>query len=696
MKISKSNLFYYECFIANKYAYKKYTYSFEKEIKPGSIIQAEYGKKKCYGVCLNAIQQLENSKVKNIKQIEQVYDNIIDPKMLQFIEFTASYNLISIGSVIELVIPDAALKYEKLPVFLEFDKSIKKEIKTIDNIITLESLLKAKYKRAGIKKFSKINYEKLNNYGKPEMHDLEFSQDQKTAIEKIDNLQGGTTCLLKGVTGSGKTLVALKGIYEKIAQEFQAAEKPQGKKILIITPEVVLGKSWANNIAKYFNQHVCFYNYQTSTLYKSSVFAWAQSNEPGIIIGARSALFLPYKNLAAIIIDEEHSQSLKQERYPRYHARDMALMKAKYENIPCLLLSATPSLETQYNIKLGKYEEAILSRTPKHGLAKFKFVKQEKEMLAPEILKEMDEAFAKKQQVLLFLNRKGYAPYCICNECSALLKCAGCDCAKIFYSNHKVLCHKCSSFEPLPNNCPYCAKNTTWKLHGIGIERLAEFAKEQFANKKFEIITSDTKEIEEQLEALNEGKIDCLIATQVLAQGHDFKNISLAIIVDGDMGINSPDFRSSERMLQLWQQIRGRSARHETPGKLIVQASSDESKFIKLFQNPDPYKMLMEERKAANWPPFSKCAFIIIKSKNIPAAKDFFASRKFIQIKTEHDIEFYGPLYVGKQNFIHEWRFLIKAVREKRLDLIMQKIVATMPKAKQVHVEFEMDPYTFL
>ena len=716
---------YYKILVGNKYAVSEYSYSSICEIAIGSVVEVEYGKrsvKNCtyYGICVCECGQ-EPGYV--IKPIINVFNYVIDAKLIEFAKAVASYNLVSIGSIIEMILPSSVLKYKPLGLTYNVD----------GYVVSLDQLLKDGYRRS---KLEKLEIAK-NCIDQFEAHEITFSQDQNESIHEIEMLKN--TCLLEGATGSGKTLVALKGACAHIkntidnqhgqknfghatasdqcanqecflksginhdekhihfAQD-KLAERCEGK-ILIITPEVSLGRNWAEIIHRHFGHFSCFYHYKVSDLYKSSVFDWAMSDQSGIIIGARSALFLPYKNLKMIIIDEEHSSSLKQERYPRYHARDMAILRAKAEGIPCLLLSATPSLETQYNVELGKYDYTKLLRKPEHGHASFEFVKQDKtQILSPVIVSQMHEAFENGRQVLLFLNRKGYAPYCICNSCNSVLRCCGCDVPQIFYSNHMVVCHKCSSTKKLPVVCPSCKNTTTWKFHGVGIEKLLEFTQEMFPEKIIKAVTSQTKEIDEYIEDLNNKKIDCLIATQVLAQGHDFKNISLAVIVDADMGLNSPDFRSSERMLQLWQQIRGRSARHDCPGKLIVQGLSQENRFIQLFNAPDPSKQLMEERRACGWPPFSKCAFIIVKSKHYKQAQVYFGKEIFHKLANSSkagDIEFYGPLYIGKQDYVHEWRFLIKVPRNKRIDSVMHRIIGQLPKMAQISIEFEVDHYTF-
>lgn len=691
-------MYFYEVLVANKYATSKYTYSSSEIIEQNSLVIVEFGKSRCFGVSVGVLDSQENTA--KIKQIERVFHYSFSSIFIDFIKNVASYNLSSIGSILEMSFGGYLQNLEKDLPFLPY------QIEKDGCLVSLEEVFTKNIKYKTI-----VN--SVNAYQKPFVEDkfIELTSDQAFCAEKINQAIEtglGKTLFVNGITGSGKTIVTLEGIASILNQSDQA-----GGKILIITPEISLGKMWRSIIGRRFGRESYFFHYKMSDNYKYNVFNWVNSDESGIIIGARSALFLPYKNLRAIIIDEEHSTSLKQDRYPYYHARDMAILRAHLEKIPCILLSATPSLETKYNVKIGKCEQLDILRTPSKGLAKFKFVKQEKlQILAPETIKAINEAFASNQQVLLFLNRKGYAPYCICNNCGNLLKCFGCDLPKIFYSNSYVMCHKCGVNEILPHKCKSCGQSTTWKFYGVGVEKLKEFVDDIFPKRIFKIVTSDTKEIDEYLDDIENKRIDGLIATQVLAQGHDFKNISLVVVVDADMGLNSPDFRSTERVLQLWQQIRGRSGRHECEGKFIIQGVSNDNKFIELFGTENAYENLMQERMEGNWPPFTRCAFIIMKSKDQCAIKDFCANEVFEKIKsmeTETGVELFGPLYIGKERFVFEWRFLVKVSKNRKINEVMLKIIEELAQINKsikaqmkkqgkkwdLQLEYEIDPYSF-
>lgn len=704
----------YQILVANKYAKTDYTYALnypdsgdffhndssdsnfdlsDSEIDFGKIVEVEFGKTRCLGVCIGKTRTHDNTttttnlsektKIK-IKPILRVFEKKFEKNFIEFIKKMAEYNLISIGSVLELVFASNYIKEDPLPLFFEQDAFV----------VGLEKFLKPGVKRTSLQKLFKHETDLQNPDQKFKIHHfqkkhlLNLSSDQIFAQDQIQSLQD-EVLLLEGATGSGKTIVALEGIWNRTG------------KILIITPEISLAKNWGNLVEKMFGQPPIYYHHKLSDLYKCSVWHWALSNQPGIIIGARSALFLPYKDLSMIIIDEEHSLSLRQEVFPFYHARDMAVLRCFFEKIPCLLMSATPSLETLYNVDIGKYKKVSLSRLPSHGIPEFEIVRREKiSILAPKIIEEIESAFKNQQQVLLFLNRKGYTPYNLCSLCWIPLKCRACDVEMVLYKNLQVICHKCQTSEYLPTTCPSCKQNTSWKSFGIGIEKLEEFVKNIFPNHKWKSISSETKEISEYIDEINSKKIDGLIATQVLAQGHDFKNIALVVIVDADMGVNSPDFRSEEKMLQLWNQIRGRSGRHEVPGKLIIQTSDPNNKFISIFAESDPYKLLIEERRKNKWPPFSRCAAIVVKSKNKMLAQDYLSNKIFQDLRSASvfgsDIEFHGPLYIGKFKYLYEWRFLIKVPRKYKINEITQKILDKLPHPRKISLEVEIDPYSFL
>jgi primosomal protein N' (replication factor Y) len=654
----------FEILVGSKYCNKSYYYQHDYGLEFGQIIQVQFNKKKCLGIVIGSDSNSHNLK---LSPIINVFSHKLSADFIEYIKIVSRYNVISIGSVVEMVLSEKGLE-KQYDMIYEYE----------GRWTSLDELLNKKLGKKQILQLKKWD---------PDCHvhevpKIDFEESQLAAIEGIQlALQDNLVSFLYGATGSGKTLVALEAI-----------SKLSGK-ILIITPEVSLSRSWAAQIKSYYGKLAFIYHYKMSKTYKDNVYNWAISDEPGFIVGARSALFLPYKNLQAIIIDEEHSISLKQDRYPKYHARDMSVLRAKIEKFPVLLLSATPSLETFYNIEQKKYQFFKINRLPQMGVPKKEFVKVgSKDIIAKQVVEEIKQRFAQNEQVLFFLNRKGYAPYCVCNSCFKTLKCYACDSFKTLYKNYLVMCHKCFQTAYLPNVCPECKNNTTWDFFGLGVEKLEEFLKNTFPEQKFIKITADNANLEEEIEQINNNEFHGIVATQILVQGHDFKNIGLVIIVDSHMGLSSPDFRSTERIYQLWQQLRGRSGRHQVQGKMIVQYLNEGNKFIELLKNEKPYEFMMNERKIENWPPYTRCGFIIFKSKEKSKAQMFLDSLK---LEPTEKVEIHGPLYVGMEKYVHEWRFLVKCENNFPLYKVFEKY-KDIKLERFMKMEFEVDPYTFL
>ncbi len=655
-------LYFYNILVGNKNATRPYTYSSNQPLAIFQIVRIPFGTRSALGFVLDLAESNDSIK---IKSIIEAFDYLLESNFVSFLEQFADYNFVSIGSAIELALPNACFANPPLPLIFEKDNAW----------VTLDQL-------KGMKSNTIIKLPIFEGkYIEKELFKLD--EDQIDAVERLK--KNTSVTLLEGVTGSGKTIVALESLSNL------------NGKVLIITPEISLGRSWANTIKARFGAPTFFYHHKISPIYKSSFFKWINSEDSGFIVAARSALLLPYKNLSAIIIDEEHSLSLKQDVYPRYHARDMAILRCSIQKIKCLLMSATPSLESCYNYQRNKYDYVKLRRQPRFGTPQLQVIKQERlEILACDIIKEIELCFSRNEQVLLFLNRKGYAPSCVCSNCWCNIRCVGCEVPKIFYSDHSIICHKCGNKDSLPTICPMCKTTTIWRKYGVGIEKLEEYVKNLFPSKAWASICSDTKDIDGLIGELNIGKIDGLIATQVLAQGHDFKRIALVVIVDADTGLNSPDFRIQEKMLQLWKQIRGRSGRHDLMGKIIIQTNDENNKFIQLFNEEDYVSKLMLERKEENWPPFSRCAALIFSAKQKNIALNYFSSSTFNALRSNSEFEIYGPLYFGRYKFIYEWRFLIKINRNKKFNKIIQEIINSLHKEKGLTFDIEIDPYSFI
>ncbi|WP_342261719.1 replication restart helicase PriA [Alphaproteobacteria bacterium endosymbiont of Tiliacea citrago] len=645
-------MFFFNVYAANSFCSKPYIYAYSEDLEKNTVVSISFGTKTCFGVIIS-----KSTEIPNYKTIIKAYKFILKSTFFSYLLNFASYYYLNIGAVLELVFPSIAFQ-KGYPILLEYNE----KNYALYQILKILPLKK-------IKELKKITcQENIKNIGTT--IDIKLSEDQKKAVLFIKNSK--KTCLLEGVTGSGKTIVALKSI------------KDFSKKILILVPEINLAYNWVKTIEETFNIIPFVYNSKISKSFKKSFYNWAISDDPGIIIGTRSALMIPYSNLDYIIIDEEHSTSYRQDVYPYYNARDMAILLSKNLQIQTLLLSATPSLETIYNIKANKYDHIKLIREPKHGLAKISYIKgNANEILSAEILSKVKKTFEKNQQVLFFLNRKGYSPYCYCNKCKNILMCKDCESALTFYLGYKIICHKCNKKNYLPKTCPDCNQSTTWSFWGLGVQKLNEFLLSIFPNNVFSVITCDSEDISEQLNNIYENKINGIIATQILAQGYDFKNIALVIVVDADMGLVSTDFRAMEKIYQLWQQIRGRSGRHDIQGEMILQNFKKENRFLELFKKNNVISYLLEDRYKFDWPPFSKTAFLKFKGKNREKLEKFVDSLQF------NNPKILGPMFFGLQNKIFEFRFLVKAKNH----LEIKEIINPIYKKFKTKIEIEIDPY---
>lgn len=643
-------MFFYEVLVIDKFCRKPYIYALNYDISSHVLVKVEFGKKKAFGIIVKKAERIEN-----FKYICEVLDYKISSVFLDFLKYMSSYYFLAIGAVLELSFP--AISFRKSDLSLEY--------KCKNGVFELAELLDKKITKKAIKEF-----EIYKSIAK-DIHKIILDEDQENAVKFLIISKKPT--LLNGMTGSGKTIVALKSV-----MQFK-------NKVLILVPEINLVSNWARILKEHFGILSHIYHSKVKDTYKKAVYNWAISEESGFIIGTRSALMIPYNKLDAVIVDEEHSSSYKQENYPYYHARDMVILRSFFEKNKVILLSATPSLETMNNIRLNKYEEYRLKRKPKHGLSKVTYIKGiYSKILSPEIIKQVYDRFENKQQVLFFLNRKGYAPYCVCNNCKYVLSCNHCNHPKTLYRDFKVICHKCLHYQALSKICPSCKQSIIWNFFGLGVERVQDYLCEEFKGHVFKSVTCDTENIDIILNDIENNKIDGIIATQILSQGHDFKNIGLVVIVDGDMGLSSINFRSLEHVYQLWQQIRGRSGRHNIQGEMIIQYFHNENKFISLFKKDNIYEYLLNDRKVDNWPPFSRCAFLKFKGKKKEKVEKDMEAFKLISN------EIFGPFYYGICRNIHEFRYLVKCNSYAHLSNVLKSVQNQNPR-----IEIEVDPYSF-
>ncbi len=536
--------------------------------------------------------------------------------------------------------------------------------------------------------------------------ELPLNQEQRSAVEAIHaGLEGFQPFLLAGVTGSGKTEVYLQLIHQVLKA---------GKQALVLIPEINLGPQTLARFEKRFNARIALLHSNINDRERLDAWLAARDGEADIIIGTRSALFTPMKNPGLIILDEEHDASYKQQEGLRYHARDLAIVRARQEGLPIVLGSATPSLESLHNAHTGRY--ALLKLTQRAGGAlPPRFLRLDVKSrpmdsgISGPLQQAMTQTLAAGQQVLVFLNRRGFAPSLLCHDCGWLSQCPRCDARMTVHQRHNELrCHHCGHAERPPLNCPDCSQ-VDLRPVGAGTERAEERLAVLFPDYPVLRIDRDSTSRKGSMEALlatiNRGEPCLLVGTQMLAKGHHFPRVTLVAILDADGGLFSADFRASERMAQLIVQVAGRAGRADEPGKVIIQTHlADHPLLVQLteqgyFAFAD---QALSERRAAGLPPFSHLALLRAEAHRPGQAEDFLdqACSQAEQLLAELElsgIELLGPVPAPMERRAGRYRaqLLLQANTRATLHRLMNAwmpVVEQLPGSRAVRWSLDVDP----
>ncbi|NCB49373.1 MAG: primosomal protein N' [Alphaproteobacteria bacterium] len=643
---------------------ESFDYVSSEKIPEGSFVLVPFGRTLKRGVVW-PFPSKKSSFSKALKSVQEVLPLPLLPlSLLKFIKWVAQYTSSPTGAVLALCLSPSSDFFKKSKKPLSFEKPLS----------TFQSIC--------------------------------FSEEQKEVLKGLlpASDKGFQVSLLEGVTGSGKTEV----YFEVMAQ---ALEK--NKQILVLLPEINLTTQWKERFKKRFGVEAAYYHSNMTPKQRRDTFQSVMSGEIKVLVGARSALFLPFSSLGLIVVDEEHDSSYKQEDGVCYQARDMAVLRAKIEDIPILLSTATPSLESFYNVKQGKYLHFKMpSRYAQAELPDIQLIDMKKnktpsgKWISEALKKEIDLHLQKKEQTLLFLNRRGYAPVVLCKECGEKLECPHCSSCLVehqYKTGKKLICHQCGWSMSKPLSCPHCGAEDSFVSCGSGVERIEEEVKELFPKAITKVITSDTisseKDFEKMISSLSNGQIDILIGTQILAKGHHFPNLTLVGIIDADLGLLGSDLRSSERTFQLLSQVTGRAGREKKKGKALLQTYYPENSVFKLMIEQNQKEFLKEElssRQILDMPPFSKLVGLILSAKNkntlLSFVKELSCHQPFLK-----NIEIYGPapapLFLLRQNY--RYRFLIKVPKSYPIEnLITSWFPKKMPSS--IRVKIDVDPYSFL
>lgn len=510
--------------------------------------------------------------------------------------------------------------------------------------------------------------------------------------------------LIDGVTGSGKTEVYFEAVAEAIRR---------GKQVLIMMPEIALTAQFLDRFAERFGVRPAEWHSQLAPRKRARTWRAIADNEVKAIVGARSALFLPFADLGLIVVDEEHDQAYKQEDGIHYHARDMAVVRASIEKIPVILSSATPSVETEVNARRGRYRRLPLpERFGGQNLPHIEAIDMKAggpprgRFIAPRLVEAVGAALDRGEQALLFLNRRGYAPLTLCRACGHRFSCPNCDAWLVDHRfRRRLVCHHCGFGMPVPEACPQCTATDTLAAVGPGVERLAEEVQTLFPGKRSIVLSSDLVEsmdrLREELDEVAEGQFDIVIGTQLVAKGHHFPKLNLVGIVDADLGLANGDPRAAERTFQLLHQVAGRAGREAGRGLGFLQTHQPEHPVMRALISGDReafYAKEIEARENSAYPPFGRLAALIISGGDKHEAESY-ARKIAATAPLDDDVRVLGPaeaplaLVRGRYRF----RILVKSPRAYDLSGYLRGWLANAPKTRgTLKLEVDIDPQSFL
>jgi primosomal protein N' (replication factor Y) len=535
----------------------------------------------------------------------------------------------------------------------------------------------------------------------------EFTRQQRGAVDAMRALAANGTfhvALLDGVTGSGKTEVYFEAVAEIIRR---------GKQSLILMPEIALTGQFLDRFAQRFGVRPLEWHSELTPRTRARNWAAIAAGEAPVVVGARSALFLPYADLGLIVVDEEHDQAYKQDDGVHYHARDMAVVRAHIAKIPIVLASATPSVESEVNARKGRYQRVVLpARFGGQHMPHIEAIDLRREapprgrFISPRLAEQIKFAVERREQALLFLNRRGYAPLTLCRTCGHRFACTICDAWLVDHRfRQRLVCHHCGFSMPRPPVCPNCAAEQSLVAVGPGVERLQEEAASLFPEARSMVLSSDLiTSIETMRSELNEiaaGRVDVIIGTQLVAKGHNFPRLNLVGVVDADLGLGNGDPRAVERTWQLLNQVIGRAGRDQGRGVGYLQTHQPEHPVMKALVACDReafYANEIEARERTLYPPFGRLASLIVSAGDRPTAEGY-ARRLAAVAPRDERVQVLGPaeapLAVIKGRY--RFRLLVKSARGFDLSDYLRRWLAAGPKTKgNLKLEVDVDPQSFL
>ena len=697
------------------------------DVALGSIVRVPLGPREMVGVVWEeAALPTETVGDNRLRNILEVYDvPPLGAPLRRLIEWTADYYLAPPQSVLRMALSSAAA-LEGARAVTEYrlsgrqlDRMTPQRAQAVDRIANRQGLIRELADladvseavmrglvKAGVLEGVEVALDAPFVAPDPDHAPPQLSAEQQAAA---DDLVGLVTAhdfapvLLNGVTGSGKTEV----YFEAVAQALR-----RGQQTLVLLPEIALTEPFLRRFMDRFGHAPVAWHSDLRQSERRRAYRAISSGEALVTVGARSALYLPYRNLGLIIVDEAHETSFKQEDGVQYHARDAAVMRGHFEKIPVILATATPAIETRQQVAQGRYREVQLpgryGAAQMPSIAAINLVQTPPDRgrwLAPPLVTAMTETLDRGEQALLFLNRRGFAPLTLCRHCGHRFQCPNCTAWMVEHRlTNRLQCHHCGHVEPPPRACPECATEDALVACGPGVERISDEVGLLFPTARRAVVTSDTlwlpAKAADFVARMEAGEIDIVIGTQLVTKGYHFPNLTLVGVVDADLGLQGGDLRAAERSFQQIMQVAGRAGRAVKPGHVYLQTHEPDAPVMRALISGDAesfYAAETEVRRLANAPPFGRFAAIILSSENLREAEAIARQIAESAPKIE-GMDVYGPAPapLAMLRGRHRQRLLVHARRTLDVQHVLRDWLGTLTWPRRVRVSVDIDPYSFV
>ena len=704
---------------------RPYTYSSDRPLAPGTIVAVPLGTQLIVGTVWTS--EPDEVPTRKLRAIEHIFDAPALPdSLIRFIDWVADYTLASRGMVLRMVLRSPqALEPEKLIVGVRL-AGPPPERMTLARRRVLDAVADGlAWSKSGLAAASGVSpgvIDGLLAAGALELVEMPprpiaaevdadharpaLSEAQERAAAALRDMVGDafSVALLDGVTGAGKTEVYFEAVAETLRQ---------GRQALILLPEIALTGAFLDRFAARFGSRPAEWHSEVGSKQRARVWRGVARGEVRAVVGARSALFLPFPKLGLIVVDEEHDSAYKQEEGVTYHARDMAVVRANIGSFPIVLSSATPSVESRVNADRGRYRHLLLparfgvATAPEIAAIDLKADPPERgRWLSPPLHMAIENAMTNGQQALLFLNRRGYAPLTLCRTCGHRMACPNCSAWLVDHRFRRLLvCHHCGHEARRPQTCPNCAAEDSLVAIGPGVERLQEEVVARFPAARTLVLSSDMlggmQRIRTELEAIARGEVDIVVGTQLVAKGHNFPGLSLVGVVDADLGLAYGDPRAAERTWQLLTQVTGRAGRAGQASRGLIQTYSPDHPVIQALISGDReafYAHEIETRRRGHLPPFGRLASIIVSAGDRHTAQSH-ARALAMAAPMEEGVRLLGPAEApfAVLRGRHRFRLLAQSNSAGRLHDWLRAWLAKAPKARgTVKVAVDVDPVSFL